>query len=105
MTMLPGKAPSALESVPPCDVILIGGTGSHLLEILSRARAMLKPGGTIVINAITLQTLAATVESFKEAEDWCYEAIEVQINRWHTVGRYDMAQALNPIHIISCKRR
>lgn len=47
---------------------------------------MLKPGGTIVINAITLQTLAATVESFKEAEDWCYEAIEVQINRWHTVG-------------------
>ena len=105
MTLLSGEAPAALESVPPCDVILIGGTGSHLLEILSRARAMLKPGGTIVINAITLQTLAATVESFKEAEDWCYEAIEVQINRWHTVGRYDMAQALNPIHIISCKRR
>ena len=104
VTAIEGEAPAALAGLPPCDVILIGGSGKYLREILGRAAELLKPEGRMVLNCITLQTLYEAVTYMRQQQNYRYEAIQVQINRLNSVGSYDMAEALNPIHIITCEK-
>ena len=95
------EAPCGLENLPELDAAIIGGSGGRLTEILDALK--IKIGGRIVINAITIQTLAAALKYFK-ARGWHYEAIQVQITRLQQIGSYDMAQALNPVWIITAEK-
>jgi cobalt-precorrin-6B (C15)-methyltransferase len=105
LTAIEGEAPMALNDIPPCDVILIGGSGKHLQEILEVSSSLLKVGGRLILNCITLQTLYEAISYMREhKEKYRYEAVQVQVNRLNPIGAYDMAEALNPIHIISCEK-
>jgi precorrin-6Y C5,15-methyltransferase (decarboxylating) len=53
-----GQAPGALADLPAPDAIFIGG-GALSPETIPHCWAALKPGGRIVINAVTLETEAA----------------------------------------------
>ena len=64
----------------------------------------LKIGGRIVANFITIQSLANCLDWLKTRDDYDYEMIQVQINRFNVVGGLDMAQALNPVHILTAKK-
>lgn len=56
-----------------------------------------------MLNCITLQTLSAALQYLHDHEDrYRYDAVEVQVSRLRRVGPYDMAQAQNPIYIITC---
>ena len=106
ITVVEGTAPAALEGLPALDVALIGGSGHKLSDILDIVGARLRPAGRIVANAITIQTVAACLDYFhSHAEQYTYEAIQVQISRLERVGPYDMAKALNPIYIITAQRK
>lgn len=106
LTVVEGAAPAALDGLPPLDVALIGGSGRRLPEILDIIGTRMQSGGRIVANAITMQTVAACLDYFHaHAEDYTYEAIQVQISRLERVGPYDMAKALNPIYIITAQRK
>ena len=106
LTVIEGAAPAALDGLPPLDVALIGGSGRRLPEILDIIGTRMHSGGRIVANAITMQTVAACLDYFHaHAEDYTYEAIQVQISRLERVGPYDMAKALNPIYIITAQRK
>lgn len=106
LTVVEGVAPAALDGLPHLDVALIGGSGRSLPEILDIIGTRMHSGGRIVANAITMQTVAACLDYFHaHAEDYTYEAIQVQISRLERVGPYDMAKALNPIYIITAQRK
>ena len=106
ITVVEGAAPDALAGLPAPDVALIGGSGRRLADILDLIGERLRPNGRIVANAITMQTVAACLDYFHaHAEQYTYEAIQVQINRLERVGSYDMAKALNPIYIITAQRK
>ena len=106
LTVVEGEAPEALKDLPDCDVAIVGGSGSHLPEILDEISARLKSGGRVVMNCITVQTLAAALEYMRAHEaEFSYEAIQVQINRLQAVGDYDMAKAINPIYIITGEKK
>lgn len=76
---------------------------AEILDILSER---LRPDGRIVMNAITIQTVAACLNYFhSNADRYIYEAMQVQISRLERVGPYDMAKALNPIYIITAERK
>ncbi|MNY02263.1 Precorrin-6Y C(5,15)-methyltransferase [decarboxylating] [compost metagenome] len=49
-----GAAPAAFEGLPQPDVIFIGGGGSET-GVLEGAMEVLKPGGRLVANAVTLE--------------------------------------------------
>ena len=104
ITILEGEAPAALASLPACNVVLIGGSGKKLREILDAADQQLVHGGRIVLNCVTIQTLYEALAYMRKRSDYKYEAVQIQANRLHPVGDYDMVQALNPIHIITCKK-
>ena len=106
LTVVEGEAPEALKDLPDCDVAIVGGSGSHLPKILDEISARLKPGGRVVMNCITVQTLAAALEYLRAHEtEFSYEAIQVQINRLQAVGAYDMAKAINPIYIVTGEKK
>lgn len=104
ITILEGEAPAALASLPACNVVLIGGSGKKLREILDAADQQLVHGGRIVLNCVTIQTLYEALAYMRKRSDYKYEAVQIQANRLNSVGDYDMVQALNPIHIITCKK-
>ena len=105
ITIIESEAPAGLERLPErLDAAIIGGTGSRLEEILDVLDERLKPGGFIVINCITVQTLAATLAYMRKRNDYIYDTVQVQVNRLKKIGPYDMAEAINPVYIISCRK-
>lgn len=98
------EAPAGMDDLPTLDAALIGGSGHNLAEILDRLDQLLKIGGTIVINSVTLQTLQQAVTYMKNKDNFAYDLVQVQINRWEKVGTYDMSKAINPVFIMSCRK-
>ena len=44
------------------------------------------------------------LEWLKKNKNYVYDAIQVQINRLKAIESYDMAQALNPVYIVTAKK-
>ena len=105
LSIIEAEAPEGLEALPSADVILIGGSGGHLEAILDSAARKLRRGGRLVLNCLAVQTLAAALSYLHAHADlYRYEAIQVQVSRLRRVGPYDMAEAQNPIYIITCTK-
>ena len=98
------EAPEGLRQISRIDTALVGGSGGRLFEILDTIDAKLKVGGRIVLNFITVQSLANCLDWLKKNSHYKYEAIQVQINRLEIVGSYDMMKAINPVHIVTAEK-
>lgn len=98
------EAPAGMDELPRLDTVLIGGSGKRLEPILDRAGELLKTGGRIILNCITVQTLMQCLNYMRASELYKYETVQVQVNRWEQVGSYDMAKAANPIFIVACEK-
>lgn len=101
-----GEAPEVLAGLPGCDAAIIGGSGRNLEGILDIVHDRLKVGGRIILNCITIQTIASCLEYLRSHyTEFDYEAIQVQVNRLKAVGPYDMADAVNPIYIVTAIKK
>lgn len=98
------EAPAGLKQMPKIDVAFIGGSGGNLIEILNTVDEKLKSGGRIVANFITIQSLATCMNWLHSHESYNYDIIQVQITRYKNIGGNDMAQANNPVHIVTAKK-
>ncbi len=97
--IIEGEAPDALLDLPRPHRIIIGGTGGKSREIFELARDRLLPGGRVVVNAVTLDTLQETMRFFDC--QWQTEVIQVSINRLARLGASHILKANNPVFIIS----
>ena len=105
LSVIEAEAPAGLENLPLADAVLIGGSGGHLASILDCVAGKMREGGRLVLNCITVQTLAAALDYLHAHEAvYRYEAIQVQVSRLRRVGPYDMADAQNPVYIITCTK-
>lgn len=104
LTVVQGKAPEKLDGFPDPDAIFIGGTAGDMQGILDVCCSRLKPGGRIVLNAVTIENLTQAVEGFKERN---YEtAITLaQISRSKPILNLTRFDSLNPIYIITASRK
>jgi precorrin-6Y C5,15-methyltransferase (decarboxylating) len=60
LAIVEGRAPSALAGLDPPDAVFVGcGASNH--SIISAAAAALRPGGRLVVNAVTLESEAALI--------------------------------------------
>lgn len=100
--VIEGRAPEALKSLPKSDVIFVGGSGSKLTEIMEKVDLLLKPNGRCIINCVTIETLYTTLKIMQSKSNYTVEAFTAQITRFNRIGQYNMADALNPISIITC---
>ena len=105
LSVIEAEAPAGLENLPLADAVLIGGSGGHLASILDCVAGKMREGGRLVLNCITVQTLATALDYLHAHEAvYRYEAIQVQVSRLRRVGPYDLADALNPVYIITCTK-
>ena len=104
ITICPGEAPATLADKPAPDVVLIGGSGGQLTAILEHCSQVLKPGGRMVITAVTLETASNTLNWFKQNGNYQTEAFCLQVTRLKQLQSFHMFDALNPIILIGAYR-
>ncbi|KKM13091.1 hypothetical protein SY88_00605 [Clostridiales bacterium PH28_bin88] len=98
--LVEGSAPEILGELLPPERVLIGGSGGSLSQILEKCRKMIRQGGRIVINAVTLETLWQAVNVM---EEWEYrvEVSGIQVTRLQRLNRMHMWKSLNPVYIVT----
>ena len=100
--LIPGAAPDVFGKLPPVDVCIIGGSNGRLSEILETVP--LVEGGRIVITAVTIETVAQGLKLLTDLNYQDIDTVSIQVVRWKAVQTLHMAQALNPIFIISARK-
>jgi precorrin-6Y C5,15-methyltransferase (decarboxylating) len=65
VTAVHHTAPAIFAELPSPDAIFVGGTGHEIARLLEAAYGALRPGGRLVVNVATLETLAATYAVLK----------------------------------------
>ena len=94
------KAPEGLEHILEADKIFIGGSGGELNTVMEMIFAS-KKHPTIVISAITLETVAQISDILKKAKEYGYdtEVTAINVSKSKEVGPYNMMIAQNMVFI------
>jgi len=94
-----GEAPSALAGLPHPDRVFIGGSGGRLARIIEETGNRLKPGGAVVVNAVTGKTAEAAPRLLMD-NGFQVETSRVSVTRTVWGGNGPETLELNPITII-----
>ncbi len=103
MEITKGTAPEALGELPIPSHVFIGGSGGNMADILNLIFEM-NNEARIVINCVTAETFAEVMGYIGDHDDIEPDIIQVGVTRFKKVGQYHMADALNPVYIISLQR-
>ena len=98
--IIEAPAPEGLEELPVPTHAFIGGSGGRLLDILQTLYRK-NPHMRIVINAISMETIAElkeVLDTFPLEEE---EILQMQVSRVKKLGGYHLPQAENPVWICS----
>lgn len=96
-----GQAPqifSQIEEDP--DAVFVGGSKGQLDRIIELAFERLKPGGRIVVNAITFENVSQAYQTFKNL-GISPQIMQANIARGVPIAVYTRYEALNPVHILT----
>ena len=98
LKVIAGTAPEVLEALPAPTHAFIGGSTGNMRCIID---CLLKknPNVRIVINTVTLETLAELTEISREF-DFC-DIAEVSISKPRMLGRYHLMTAQNPVFVFT----
>ena len=95
-----GTAPEALTDLPAPTHAFIGGSSGNMKEILQLLLAK-NPQVRVVINAITLETVAEANSCFKELGFTDVDITQIQAAKAKKVGPYEMMMGQNPVYIFA----
>jgi precorrin-6Y C5,15-methyltransferase (decarboxylating) len=96
-----GEAPSILADLPDPDRIFLGGSGRSLGLNLETCWQRLKKGGRIVVNAITLESLAVAKEFFcSQAAYKYFDMTGIQISRKKDLAGLTIMDPSPPVYIL-----
>ena len=100
ITVIESEAPDGIEERPVPTHTFIGGSGKRMHEILDMLYQK-NPSMRVVINAVTLETVAEFQSVISKYPVRNEEIVQMQVNRSKKVGEYYMMQAENPVWICS----
>lgn len=100
MEIIQGTAPDILSDLPVPTHVFIGGSSGNMKEIL-RYVFDINKDARVVINTVTAESFAEVMEALKDYPDIQPDIIQVNVTRFKKAGRYHLADALNPVYIIT----
>lgn len=100
LKVIEGKAPEALGDLPVPDRAFIGGSKGNLAEILELL-VRKNPKIRVVVNAITLETMAEAISQFQKLGFEEIDIVQIFAAHGKAAGNYHMMQGQNPVFIIS----
>ena len=98
--IIEGEAPEALRKLEPPTHVFIGGSSGNFHEILQLVLDK-NPSARIVINAISLETVAYVMDAIEEGLLKDAQITQIMAARSRMIGRYHMMNGQNPVYIIS----
>lgn len=101
LSVVRGTAPDALDGLPVPTHAFIGGSSGNLKEIIAELMRR-NPQVRIVINAISLETIAEMTELSKRYE---MEMVLATIAKTSPVGNYQLMTGQNPVMIGTIRGR
>ena len=99
LQIVEGRAPEALEALPPPDAVFIGGTKGEMEEILSSVLEK-NAKARICISAIAVETLSAALASL-EKRGIEAQVTQIAVSRSRPAGKLHLLTANNPIFLIT----
>jgi precorrin-6B C5,15-methyltransferase / cobalt-precorrin-6B C5,C15-methyltransferase len=93
LQVIEGTAPGALDRLPTPDAIFVGG-GASDAGVLDAAIRALRPGGRLVVNAVTLQTEALLLGRYSAFGG---ELIRLAVSRAQPIGEKTGWHAAMPV--------
>jgi cobalt-precorrin-6B (C15)-methyltransferase len=105
MEILHGSAAEKLKGIPVFDRVIIGGSGGELEKVVGLCYERITPGGRVVVNSITIETLYESIQFLGDAGFIDIDVVSVSVARGRKAGRYTLMEALNPIYIVSAEKR
>ena len=98
--VIAGRAPEALAGLPAPHAVFVGGSKGSMTAIVDAALDALRPGGRLVVNAITLENAGETYGALR-ARGLVPEVTLLQVARSEPLAHYQRFEALNPIQIFA----
>ena len=95
-----GTAPEAFEKLPVPTHAFIGGTKGRLEEILEALHKK-NPHVRVVMNAVTLESIASMQGVLEKYPVRNTEVVSVNVSRSEEAGQYHLMRASNPVYIFS----
>lgn len=103
LRLVEGKAPEVLADLPEPDRVLVGGSGGKLEEILRVIYGRLRPGGRVILNAVTMETAARSIELLEQLFDGV-DVVQISAARAVRAGGSHLLKGLNPVTVISAEK-
>lgn len=98
------SAPDGLGAIPDPDAVFIGGSGGRLEEILEAVCARLRPGGRLVMNAASVESLSRGLTYLRKL-GWHSQITLAAIARSRVTADLTRFEALNPVFIVCAHRK
>jgi len=97
--IISGEAPACMKGVSAPSAVFIGGGGAAIVKILAYVLKRIRPGGAIVVNAVTMETASRALEFFKK-KGLKREFIQLNLARGKEVAGLNILSACNPVFIL-----
>lgn len=101
LQVIRGCAPEALAPLPAPTHVFIGGSSGNLREIMELILEK-NPGARIVINCITLETMAESLQCIGDLPVEDVDIAQITAARGKVAGPYHLMMGQNPVTVISC---
>lgn len=100
LEVIPGLAPEACEELPAPTHAFIGGSSGNLKAILELLLDK-NPAVRVVINCITLETVAEALDCIRTLPVEDVDIAQVNVAKGRKAGPYHLMMGQNPVYVIS----
>lgn len=104
LEVVAGEALENIKKMPAPDCVLVGGSGGDLCEMLDVIYSK-NSACRVVINAITIETLAEVAAYYKAHKDYDLEVVNVFAARNKKLGSYNLMMAQNPVYVMTALKK
>lgn len=104
LEVIAGEALENIKAMPAPDCVFVGGSGGDLCEMLDVIYAK-NSNCRVVINAITVETLAEVAAYYKEHPAYSLEIVNVFVARSKHLGSYNLMMAQNPVYVMTALKK
>lgn len=104
LEIIAGEALENIKKMPAPDCVFVGGSGGDLCEMLDIIYSK-NSACRVVMNAITIETLAEVAAYYNARKDYELEVVNVFAARSKKLGNYNLMMAQNPVYVMTSLKK
>ena len=104
LEVIAGEALENIKKMPAPDCVFVGGSGGDLCEMLDIIYSK-NSACRVVMNAITIETLADVAAYYNARKDYELEVVNVFAARSKKLGNYNLMMAQNPVYVMTALKK